>query len=260
MAVSTIVEGTNGRVYRNAIKPVGEAILLNFVREAVTLTGAGLNNSQNWYYDFEIDADYVVTGLEVTKTVASINTQDGIGDSQTLNVYVFRVGAGIDTAATATTIAQTSMTGFAETAGITQNTALGYSNTGQVGTRVFAGVPELSFTSGAAGAVILSSNTLVGTDAAVLNTDPTLVTNLFGGGVAADPLVSVAAVAPVAVGTTTKRRIRIAISTAKTTIVVARPLSCSCFIKVELARFSDVINSEELTSPVTTGAGTARVS
>jgi hypothetical protein len=255
MAVTAIVEGTNGRVYRNAVKPIGEAILLNFIRENVTLAGNTLANSQSWYYDFEIDADYVVTGLEVTKTVASL-TQTNITDAQSLNVYVFRVGAGIDTAATATPIAQTCMSGLSPTvAGA--NT---YNNTGVLGTRVFAGVPEINFFQGVAVAAVISSNTTVGADAAALGTDPTLVTNLFGGGGAADPLVRVLAVAPTAVGTTTKQKIRITINTAKTNVLVAASYSCSCFIKVELARFSDVINSEELTSPVTTGAGTASVS
>lgn len=52
-------------LFRNQVKPVGENLALSFVRSKQT------NSVDDFHYDFLISSDYVVTGLEVTKTIAA---------------------------------------------------------------------------------------------------------------------------------------------------------------------------------------------
>jgi hypothetical protein len=244
MAVTTIVPGVNGNVYRNAIQPVGEVIYLNFVRETLTLV-SGV--SQTWFYDFDLDDNYAVTGLEAVKTITPI-VRTSNADSQNLNVFLWRLGAGTDAATTQTQIGELCFSGGNPIVTIGANTTI---MTGQVGSRVKAGRIDIGYDPGAAAAPILGPITTIGGDAA---NPPTRLTNLFRSGIAADPMVRILAVAPTAVGTVTKQRLRIAISTIKTGNV-ALTYSASCFVKVELARFNDNALSEIITH-TPTGFGT----
>jgi hypothetical protein len=247
MAVTTIVPGVNGNVYRNAIQPVGEAIYLNFVNEAVALVAA---TPQSWFYDFDLDDNYAVTGLEAAKTITPIVRVSDV-DSQSLLVYAWRLGAGTDAAATVTNIGQLCFTGLntATTVG-----ALSGIQTGQLGSRVHAGRINAGYDPGGAGTSIIGSLTAIGGTAAGAAA-PTFVTNLFAAGNQADPMVRILATAPTAVGTVTKQRLRIAIVTVATLVAVPGTLySASCFIKLDLARFNDNAPSDIIThSPTGTG-------
>ena len=52
------------KTYLGAVKPVGEKIILNYVNTAAQTNGVTVADS----YDFLLDANYCVTGVEITKT------------------------------------------------------------------------------------------------------------------------------------------------------------------------------------------------
>lgn len=179
---------------RNAVKPVGEIIPVLYVKENVEL-------SEDYYVDFEIDSNYVVTGLEVTKVVAALGAADQVV------VTVSKISSGKDAIATATVISEATLAASTSK-----------------GERVLAGAPY------AAGSYLFAS------------ADPL------------DPLTKVAATAPAAADGLTKQRIRLAIAF---TAGLATTKSPSVFVKVELARFSDIITFDELASmPRTYGKNT----
>jgi hypothetical protein len=245
---TAIVAGVNGNSYRNGAQAVGEGILLNFVRNAVQMAD---NVAQTWFFDFETDDNYVITDLEVTKTVAAL-TVTAFDRAQLLSVYAWRVGPGTDAAATATNVMQATLSGVTTIAG-----ALTSPDSSQVGRRVFAGVLDKGWLDGIAGVCVLTGITELGGDAAAAAA-PTAVTNEFAAGVAVDPLVRVLSTTT-AVGTVTKQRIRVAISSVY--IDAAGPVNpisnCSCFVKIKLAKFSDVIQAVELIQPpIPTGSST----
>lgn len=240
MAVTAISNGVNGQLYRNAVRPVGEAICLNFVKESITLVQ---NATQSWFYDFEVDANYVVTGLEVTKTSRDLSIGADTTTGQRLSVIVWRVGAGTDAEATATNVAQATLSNAL-------GVAAELNGTGNEGTRVFAGQKTLSAVAAAnAAAVAIGGN-------AAADTDPSLVSNQYLAGSSTDPMVKILANGTV-VNNKSKQRIRIAIATVTTANANLTGNSASCFIKVDLARFSDIIQSEELTSPTSPTSSTS---
>lgn len=259
MAVTAITTGPTGTgaLYRNAVKPVGEGILLNFVKGNEALAAVGVGDLKTWIYDFEIDANYIVTSLEVTKTIASLPVTGNLGAVATAAlgvteaVTVWRVGAGTDALATGTLIAQASMTSILSIAAAVVNV-----NSGTLGEKVIAGVVGAS-SGTAAGAVLpLSAIGGVASQATTLGAaavTTSALTNHFAAGVAADPLVKVAANGT-AVGTNTKQRIRVCVSV-QNYWAEAATVNPSCFIQLGLCRFSDIIQSEELvTTPTQTGS------
>jgi hypothetical protein len=255
MAIA-IVAGVNGNSYRNGAQAVGEGILLNFVRNAVVLAD---NVAQTWFFDFETDDNYVLTGLEVTKTVAGLTvTSQTVG--QSLSAIAWRVGPGTDAAATATNAMQATLCGTSGTAGATT-----YPNSSQLGRRVMAGVKDIAWLNGVAIAAILSDITEIGgsiaTATSPLGAGAARVTSEFIGGVAADPMVRVLSTTA-AVGTVTKQRIRLAISTIHINGggAINPTCNCSCFVKIKLAKFSDVIPLAELVQPPVPTGSSALVS
>lgn len=73
--------------FRNQVKPVGEIIPLSFVRQVQTA------NPDLFNYDFIVDADYVVTGLDLSKTVGNQTA----AYVTTVTVYKFHVNsAGVE--------------------------------------------------------------------------------------------------------------------------------------------------------------------
>lgn len=81
------------KTYLGAIKPIGEKIVLNFNKAAVSAT-------TTWNFDFIIDQNYVLTDLSIIKTVADLPA-DGV-----VTVGVYKVTAGTDAAAVEVGIAQ----------------------------------------------------------------------------------------------------------------------------------------------------------
>lgn len=117
------------KTYIGAIKPVGEKILLSYVRAATTATSDS--------YDFLLDANYCVTGLEITKTVVTGATNNNI-----LTARVEKIAN--DALGTATEIAQAALGGAVAT-----SLALGAKNVAGVGNAnvtVAAGAANLANT------------------------------------------------------------------------------------------------------------------
>lgn len=129
------------KTYLGAVKPVGEKILVNYVRAATTAVSDS--------YDFLLDANYCVTGLEITKTVVTGATNN--------NILTARVEK-IDSTGTATEIAQAALGGATAT-----SLALGAKNVAGVGNAI------VTVAAGAAGAantyldptVLVQANTAV---------------------------------------------------------------------------------------------------
>lgn len=94
-----------GSPIKNEVKAVGEVIPLNFVLEGLSYANNDLAPNRR-IIDFEIDSNYVLTDLEVTKTVNDLK-KGGAGEtSDQLTIEVYRVGPGPDAVATETLIAK----------------------------------------------------------------------------------------------------------------------------------------------------------
>jgi hypothetical protein len=102
------------KTYLGAVKPVGEKILVNYVKADT----AAASDS----YDFLLDANYCVTGLEITKT-GTTNTTNG-------NILTARVEK-IDSTGAATEIAQAALGGATAT-----SLALGAKNVAGMGNAI----------------------------------------------------------------------------------------------------------------------------
>lgn len=81
------------------VKPTGECIPFNFKASPVFI-------DQIWSYDFEIDENFVVTDLDVTKTSADVS----LDVSAILTVGIYRIGPGPIATSTETEIAQVAFT------------------------------------------------------------------------------------------------------------------------------------------------------
>lgn len=100
------------KTYLGAVKPVGEKILLNYVRVPVTATDDA--------FEFVIDANYCVTGIELTKTAIALQNAANI-----LSAVVYRV----DNSGALTAIGQCAVAG---------------TTTGALGAKQIAGVAATS--------------------------------------------------------------------------------------------------------------------
>lgn len=188
--------------YRNAVKPVGEKILFNYNPDAAAKAlwnAAGKSVS----YDFEIDADYFVTQLAVTKTVLPISA------TQTDDAYVDVLRVNTD--ATTDLIARVYL----------------------ICTAIIGG--------GLKGAKTIAGEAGVAVVRPIGNT--TITTEHFGSAasVLADPLVKVAATKSVAAAANNKQKIRITL-TAGPTPQVDATLDMNMLVEVQLAKFSEVVS------------------
>lgn len=184
------------KTYLNAVKPVGEKIPFNYVSSVRTAVDDD--------FDFIIDNNYYVSGLELTKTGADAGAT--IGDR--LTALVLKV----DDTGALTTIAQAQ---FA----VTNDGVGGAQITGALGQKALAGNPVPIPSAGAAVTVVPV--------AAPATDGTTLATYL-------NPTVAVKAESTVAGTTNAKQRIRLKIKSELGGAAV-NPL---CFVTIKLQRYA----------------------
>lgn len=202
--------------FPSAIKPVGEALPLNFRVSLAVPAGNGASpevpGQIERNYDFLVNRNYVVTGLRATKTVAAL----GVEVVETIGVY--KVTPGPDSTASQVQVAQ-----------------VAFPASSLKGTTVIAG----ALTTGAAIAVDIAQPA---TAAAIkANDDANSLlddTAAFYNGYSGDELVKVAANIPITGSSPSQQRIRIRIVLSNLGDFVTQ--DASCFILVSFAGYSDV--------------------
>lgn len=180
------------KTYLGAVKPVGEKIVLNYVKGAAI--GAVDDD-----FDFVIDANYYVTGLQLVKTAADLQNAANV-----LGATLIRVPStgGVGDAV----VAQAQLA----------NTTAGFQ-----GQTAIAGVPISTAAVGASTIVVPVSAAAPGVDGATLSSwlDPTVVLQ-------ANTTAS---------GTTNSRqRLRLKIKS----VVTGANFNPSCVVVVELAKYA----------------------
>lgn len=189
------------KTYVNQIKPVGEKVLLNYVRAA----RAGAVDDD---FDFVLDSNYYVSGLELTKTGADLGTT--IGDSLTACVLkVDEAGIGL------TMIAQAQFAVTDDGLGAAQQT-------GFQGQKMIAGNPVPIPSAGAA-------VTVVPVSAIAPLTDGSSVPATW-----LDPTVVLQADVSKAGTSNAKQRMRLKIKSA----VASATVDPSCFVTIKLSRYA----------------------
>lgn len=198
--------------FLGAIRPVGEIIPISFIDDVATPILAGAHRQIN--YDFEIDQNYILSGLQVTKTVGGV-LADVV---ETISVFKYPNGTDDDN-----DLVEIAHVGFAASSG--------------AGTTLIAGV--LAASSGAVAAGVVP---------------PTVAsTGLYAGagGVTTDPTIKVLSNVATSGSSPSSQKIRVQINGYNGAVVSQSP-DLSVFILCELIRFTDVklAGSEELTTVI----------
>lgn len=189
--------------FRGSVRPVGSQLPVNFKKAAALLdTSTDFRN-----YDCEIDEDYALTALEVTKTSANVTALTG------LQIGVYKVGPGPIATATLTPIA-----------------AVTFIAAALVGTKLIAGVKSTD-----ASVVVVQPYA----ETAVLAAN-----YMFAN--ATDPFIVPVLAETTAVGVSTKQKIRLQIKWTTSSAVSPDPscfiLASFCKLsRVELANSSELI-------------------
>jgi hypothetical protein len=217
----------------------------------LSIYSEALAASTTYNYDYEIDSNLVLTGLEVTKTIAVLGRQTGDNAATAINqqsivVTVFGVPAGNDAAVTLTVANEL---GRAVMSGIADTNIGGTSINFVVGRKSIAGT--LSELTAAA-----SSGAAIGTAAAqaalfVAETHLLASTTISAPVDMEHAASGVLSNATTAVGTTSKQRIRITVAGTLGTATTPATLSMSCFIKATFTGFNQFFNNSDETKLLT---------